>query len=194
MAAGGGRGLAGLALTVSPGFLLLAASVYFVGGPGALAAFGAAALIHELGHLTAMFLTGATVRGIRVSACGPVIDYSGVTTRRQEMGILAAGPLAAIFFAVLCFITDVPFLCYTGAIALLAAMFNLLPVLPMDGGRLALYALETTMSERSAQLILRIMGTLCSLGVLATGIYIRSIAAAAAGIWMGMLANFPQLR
>ncbi len=186
--------MAGLALTVSPGFLLLAAGVYFVGGTGALAAFGAAALVHELGHLTAMFLVGATVRGIRVTACGPVIEYSGVTTRREEMGILAAGPLAAIFFAVLCFITDVPFLCYTGAIALLAAMFNLLPVLPMDGGRLAQYALEAAMPERAAQLVLRAMGTACALGVLATGVYIRSIAAAAAGIWMGMLANFPQMR
>lgn len=186
--------MAGLALTVSPGFLLLAAGVYFVGGPGALAAFGAAALVHELGHLTAMFLTGASVRGIRITACGPVIEYGGVSSRREEMGILAAGPLAGIFFAVLCFITDIPFLCYTGAIALLAAMFNLLPVLPMDGGRLAQYALETVLSERTAGIILRVMGNLCAIGVLATGVYIRSIAAAAAGIWMGMLANFPDLR
>lgn len=186
--------MAGLALTVSPGFLLLAASVYFVGGPGALAAFGAAALAHELGHLTAMFLAGASVRGIRVTACGPVIDYTGAVTRREEMGILAAGPLAGIFFAVLCFLTDIPFLCYTGAIALLAAMFNLLPVLPMDGGRLAQYALETVFSERTARRILQITGTLCAVGVLATGVYIRSIAAAAIGIWMGLLANFPALR
>ena len=34
----------GLALSVSPGFALLAAAVYFMGGTGALAAFGAAAL------------------------------------------------------------------------------------------------------------------------------------------------------
>ncbi len=186
--------MAGLALTVSPGFVLLAACLYFVGGAGALAAFGAAALVHELGHLTAMFLVGASVRGIRITACGPVIDYGGVSSRREEMGILAAGPLAGIFFAVLCFITDIPFLCYTGAIALLAAMFNLLPVLPMDGGRLAQYTLETVMPRRAAAVILRITGTLCALGVLATGIYIRSVAAAAIGLWMGALANFPELR
>lgn len=186
--------MAGLELTVSPGFLLLAASVYFAGGLGALAAFGAAALAHELGHLTAMFLTGASIRGVRVTACGPVIEYGGDLDRRQEMGILAAGPVAGVFFAVLCFITDIPFLCYTGAIALLAAMFNLLPVLPMDGGRLAQYALEAVMPERTAAIVLRVTGTLCALGVLATGVCIRSIAAAAAGIWMGMLANFPDLR
>ncbi len=186
--------MAGLELTVSPGFLLLAASVYFAGGMGALAAFWAAALAHELGHLAAMFVSGASIRGVRFTACGPVIEYGGVLDRRQEMGILAAGPMAGLFFAVLCFITDIPFLCYTGAIALLAAMFNLLPVLPMDGGRLAQYALETALSERTTAVILRVTGSLCALGVFATGVYIRSIAAAAAGIWMAALANFPQLR
>lgn len=186
--------MAGLALTVSPGFLLLAATVYFVGGFGALAALAAAALAHELGHLAAMFMAGASVRGIRITACGPVIEYGGDITVREEMGILAAGPMAGLFFAALCFITDIPFLCYTGAIALFAAMFNLLPVLPMDGGRLAQYALETVMDERTAGVILRVVGTLCAIGVLCTGVCIRSFTAAAVGIWMGALANFPNLR
>ena len=185
--------MAGLALTVSPGFVLLAAALYFLGGTGALAAFLAAALAHELGHLTGMFLTGASVRGIRITACGPVIEYSGALTAREEIGIVAAGPLAGVLFAALCFLTDVPFLIYTGAVALLAALFKL-PVLPMDGGRLAQYALETVMEERAADTVLRVTGTLCALGVLATGVCIRSVAAAAAGIWMGALANFPDLR
>ncbi len=186
--------MAGLELTVSPGFLLLAASVYFAGGLGALAAFFAAALAHELGHLAAMLLADVSIRGLRITACGPVIEYSGDITVREEMGILAAGPIAGVFFAVLCFATEIPFLCYTGAIALLAAMFNLLPVLPMDGGRLARYALEAVMPERAAAVLLRVAGSICALGVTATGIYIRSAAAAAAGIWMGVLANFPQMR
>ena len=186
--------MAGLELTVSPGFLLLAASVYFAGGLGALAALLAAALAHELGHLAAIFMAGASIRSLRVTVCGPVIEYGGDIGAREEMGILAAGPIAGIFFAVLCFVTEIPFLCYTGAIALLAALFNLLPVLPMDGGRLAQYALNMVMPEKTAAAVLRFAGTLCALGVLATGIYIRSVAAAAAGIWMGLLANFPALR
>ena len=186
--------MAGLELTVSPGFLLLAASLYFVGGVGALAAFMAAALAHELGHMAAMFMVGASIRGIRVTLCGPVIEYSGALTRREELGILAAGPVAGLLFAALCFLTDIPFLCYAGSIALLAAMFNLLPVVPMDGGRLAQYALETVMPAPTAAVILRVSGTLCALGVFATGVCIRSPAAAAAGIWMGMLANWPKLR
>ena len=186
--------MAGLGLSVSPGFLLLAATVYFIGGLGALAALAAAALAHELGHLAAMFMAGVSVRGVRLTACGPVIEYGGGITRREEMGILAAGPLAGLFFAALCFITDVPFLCYTGAIALLAAMFNLLPVMPMDGGRMAQYLLETVMPPQAAEVVLRVTGSLCAVGVLATGVCIRSVSAAAVGIWMGVLANFPDLR
>ena len=186
--------MAGLGLTVSPGFLLLAAAVYFIGGLGALAAFMAAALAHELGHLAAMFMADASIRGIRITATGPVIEYGGDLTQRQQIGIIAAGPVAGLVFAALCFITDIPFLCYTGAIAMLAAMFNLLPVMPMDGGRLAKYALETALPAKAAAVILRATGTLCALGVIVTGLCIRSLAAAAAGIWMGTLANWPDLR
>ncbi len=186
--------MAPLELTVSPGFLLLAAALYFIGGLGALAAFLAAALAHELGHLAAMFITGAGIRRLRLTACGPVIEYGGDLTRQQEIGIVAAGPLAGILFACLCFLTDIPYLCYVGAIALLAAMFNLLPVLPMDGGRLALYGLETVLPERAAAIVMRVLGTVCALGVIATGISMASPAAAAAGIWMAVLANMPDLR
>lgn len=186
--------MAGLGLTVSPGFLLLGAALYYMGGWPALAAFLAAALAHELGHLTGIFLAGATIRGVHITACGPMIEYSGALTGRQEAGIIAAGPMAGLLFAVCCFITDIPFLCYAGAIALLAALFNLLPVLPMDGGRLAQYGLELVMPASWAAVVLRIAGNLCAAGVLATGVYIHSIAAAAAGIWMAALANVPELR
>lgn len=186
--------MAGLGLSVSPGFLLLAAALYFIGGTAALAAFLAAALAHELGHLAAMFMAGAVIRGVRITAAGPVIEYGGALTPRQEMGIVAAGPVAGLLFAVLCFLTDIPFFCYTGAIALLAAMFNLLPVMPMDGGRLAKYALETVMPPQTADVVLRVTGTVFAIGVFVTGLYIRSMTAAAAGIWMGALANWPDLR
>ncbi len=186
--------MAELELSVSPGFLLLAASLYFIGGIGALAAFLAAALAHELGHLAAMFVTGASIRRIRVTACGPVIEYGGALTKKQELGIVAAGPVAGLFFAGLCFLTAVPYICYIGAIALLAAMFNLLPVLPLDGGRLALYWLESVLPVRAAGIVMRVLGTLCALGVIATGVMTGSPAAAAAGVWMAVLANAPDLR
>ena len=186
--------MADLVTAVSPGFLLLAASLYFLGGGGALTAFLSAALAHELGHLLMMLLTGAAVKGIRVTACGPVIEYGGLLTARQEMGILAAGPAAGLLFACGCFLADTAYFEYAGAIALLATLFNLLPVIPMDGGRLLQLLLEETMPASGAAVVLRVCGSLCAVGVILTGVYIRSAAAAAIGIWMVLLANVPDLR
>lgn len=186
--------MAGLVTTVSPGFLLLAASLYFLGGGGALTAFLSAALAHELGHLLMMALLGATVCGVRLTASGPVIEYRGELTPRQEMGILAAGPAAGLLFACGCFLAGTAYFQYAGAIALLATLFNLLPVVPMDGGRLLQLLLEEAMPEKGAAVVLCICGSLCAVGVILTGVYIRSIAAAAIGIWMALLANVPDLR
>jgi stage IV sporulation protein FB len=186
--------MAGLELTVSPGFLLLAAGLYFVGGGGALTAFLSAALAHELGHLTALALAGASLTGIRLTAWGPVLEYNGTLTASQEAGSVAAGPVSGLGFAGLCAALDTPYFAYAGAIALLGTMFNLLPVLPMDGGRLALYLLQSVFPEKNAQDIMRLSGTVCGLLVTMTGFFIRSPAAAAAGIWMTGLANIPNLR
>jgi stage IV sporulation protein FB len=186
--------MAGLELTVSPGFLLLAAGLYFMGGGGALTAFLSAALAHELGHLSALVLSGASLTGLRLTACGPVLEYHGTLTDAQEAGIVAAGPVAGLCFGALCAGLDTAYFSYAGAIALLGTMFNLLPVLPMDGGRLALYLLRSVFPEKTAQSILRLTGTVCGLCAAVTGIFIHSPAAAAAGIWMTGLANIPNLR
>lgn len=186
--------MADLGLSVSPGLLLLGASLYYLGGGAALAAFLTAALAHELGHLAAIYWTGAFLRRVRFSAAGPVIEYGGVTNRQQEAGIIAAGPVAGLLFAAVCTLAGSRYFAYVGAIALLSSLFNLLPALPMDGGRLAQLLLEEVMPPDKAAIILRIVGSFCAAGVIATGIRLCLPAAAAAGIWMLALANVPDLR
>lgn len=186
--------MADLAMTVSPGFLLLTAFLYYVGGGGAVTAFLSAALAHELGHLTALWALRAEISSFRLTPCGPVIGYRGALTSRQEMCILAAGPLGGIFFALFCFRIGTAYFSYAGAIALLATFFNLLPVAPMDGGRMLALLLEELLPARTCAVILRLCGNICAIGVILTGLWAGSLFAAAVGIWMAALANVPHLR
>lgn len=179
---------------LNPSAFLLAAGLYYIGGGAALTAFVTAALAHELGHLAAIAASGAVVRKIRLTLFGPVIEYGGVLSRRQEAGIAAAGPVAGLAFAASCLFSASAYFMYAGEIALLASLFNLLPVYPMDGGRLALFLLETVLAPEASARILRILGSLCALGVACTGASLHSPAMIAAGLWMMVLANVSELR
>lgn len=183
--------MAPLELTVGPGALLLAAYLYFIGGGEALTAFFTAALAHELGHLLALYLAGAEVRRLRFTAAGPVLEYAGMLSRGREALVVAAGPAAGILFAAGCFLAGTPYFIFAGLIALLGSMFNLLPVYPLDGGRLARLFLEASVPEAAAA-TLRISGGLCAAGISALGFVWRAPALAAAGIFL--LANAVRLR
>ena len=186
--------LAALGLSASPGFVLLAAFLFFCGGWAAVTALFTSVLAHELGHLTAILLSGAEVRRLRFGAAGAVIDLDGSLSRRQEMAIAAAGPVAGLLFACICVFADTPYFRYVSLVSLLASAFNLLPVYPMDGGRVAYLAMCGVMPEDMAERILRVVGTICGILVAGTGVMLHACSAAAIGIWMTVLANAPGLR
>jgi len=92
--------------------------------------FFAAALFHELCHYMAICLTGNTVHEIVVSHDGTVMATSPMPPL-QELICALAGPMGGVLL----------FLCYPWIprIALCAGaqgLFNLLPLYPMDGGRI----------------------------------------------------------
>jgi len=103
-------------------------------------------LAHELGHTVASRAVGLRVRRIVVFLLGGVSEIEGETTRpRDEFLIAAAGPAVSFGLAVGCWgASTVPAAdSATGVLlALLAwsnlviAVFNVLPGLPLDGGRL----------------------------------------------------------
>jgi Zn-dependent protease len=107
----------------------------------------AAAGVHEVGHLLAILLQGARVNGLRFTAGGLVIDYSGARlSYLGDMATALAGPLFSIFAAVVAaafgkFLSSDGFFYFAG-LNLLLGLFNLVPVPPLDGGR-ALGALLT---------------------------------------------------
>lgn len=90
-----------------------------------------AGVVHELGHLLALRLTGATVYSVSLGGIGAKIETSPLE-RIQELCCALAGPVGSLSMMLFC--RGFP----EGAICgLFQGLFNLLPVYPMDGGRAA---------------------------------------------------------
>ena len=97
----------------------------------ALSALLAAALAHELGHVCALAASGMRIRGVSLAATGPVIRCDVPRTGFSAAAVSLAGPaFGALAWLALrrCF----PLVAEMSAV--LTAV-NLLPVLPLDGGR-----------------------------------------------------------
>lgn len=107
---------------------------------------GASVLAHELGHCVVALHLGIPVRRLRLFLLGGLAEISRTPRRPAHEGVIAAaGPavsavLAGLFGIVLLFMpADGPIwlLVLECAVANVAvAVFNLLPGLPLDGGRM----------------------------------------------------------
>ncbi|MEG1578276.1 MAG: site-2 protease family protein [Oscillospiraceae bacterium] len=123
---------------ISPGFLLTSALLFYLDGSVVFWVFGAAVL-HELGHLMAVYLLGGRAKSLRLTMIGAAIELDGSRQLSYPGEFLSAlaGP-AVSFLAAWCGARLGLFL-FAG-LSLALGIFNLLPVKQLDGGR-CLYAL-----------------------------------------------------
>jgi Zn-dependent protease len=155
----------GVPIFVTPSWLLIAAFITIsyadflhsqiaglsTAGAYALAlvfavALAASVLAHELGHTVVSRALGLTVRRIVVFLLGGVSEIEGEPSRpRDEFAIAAAGPAVSFVLAGVCWAAATPVAPASSLgvmLSLLAwsnvviAVFNVLPGLPLDGGRL----------------------------------------------------------
>jgi Zn-dependent protease len=155
----------GVPIEVMPSWLLVAvllAAVYapiiddavpgiggglaYLAGAGFAVLFGFCVLAHELGHTVVSLALGHPVRRVVLFALGGVSEIDGEPDRaRDELLIAGTGPLVSLVISGAAWLAYdaspagslstalLGLLCWTN---LLLALFNLLPGLPLDGGRL----------------------------------------------------------
>lgn len=167
----------------------------------AAALFFTSVLLHELGHALQARREGMEIDGITLWLFGGVAQFRGMfPTAGSEFRIAIAGPLVSLVlgagFVGLAFaITGIEELdgiaAWLGYINLALLVFNLLPALPLDGGRVlrsALWAARGNFAwaTRVAATIGRAFGAL----FIAGGLVLFFRDSATSGLWMAFLGWF----
>lgn len=167
-------------IEVQPAALLLLALAFFFDTDGLLSALVPAVCVHELGHLLALKACGRRFLRLRISLTGLELDYAPRLEGLQSILCAAAGPLAGGVYALAACAVGRPFWLVSGAGSFLLTAFNLLPILPLDGGRV-LSALLPGQAGRRLSLAAAVL-------LLSGGVWIflsfRSPALLLAGAWL----------
>ena len=124
-------------LNISPGGALGLAVLLFLVDVRHLPALISAALIHELGHIAALKLCRSELLELRLEFFGLCLVTTAPTSRALEAFCALSGPAAGILWALAAH-SIAPL---SSAFSLLLSAYNMLPALPLDGGR-ALLALS----------------------------------------------------
>ncbi len=182
-------------IKLDSGFVLLFALIYFFDESGFLLALLPAVLVHELGHVLFMLFFGAYPRRLKATLSGLAIDYSGVISEKQEMLTALAGPAFGLAFSLLCaklgrlWSSDYLLLC--AGLGYVINTFNFLPAMPLDGGRVFNFALRALLGEDKARPVMRIVGLLAAILLLASGLHFIAkgfgFAIFLAGVWLFIL-------
>ncbi len=125
---------------ISPGAVLLFALVYFFDGSGIFALLLPAVLVHEAGHLMFLRLGGARLHRLSFGLFGLEMDYIGCLDGLYSAVAIAAGPFLGLVYGTICLLSKSEFWRLSGGLSVMLSAFNLLPVLPLDGGRLLMIA------------------------------------------------------
>lgn len=164
-------------LSVSPGAALFYPLLLLSAEDWELCSLLAAAGFHEAGHALALVCLGGRIRGLALGLSGLRMDALLPPSPAAEACCALAGPAAGLLWACAAARIGGARYLYASGLSALLSLFNLLPCLPLDGGR-AILALS------GRERLLRRTGLLCSLGLLAAALYWRLPLTLIPALWL----------
>ena len=168
-------------LDLTPGFPAFLAAVWYFDSCGIFWPFLAAMTVHELAHAAVLLLLGGRIESVRLSFA-QVELRTGLLSDRTELWSTAAGPGINL----LCGWLFRRWMPAFAAVSLLLALFNLLPVWPLDGGRLLRTLLRMRWGAAGVNAS-QTLGLLFGLGLLAGAVF--AARRWAAGVWPAVTAG-----
>ena len=142
--------------------------------------------------MIAVKLLGGGIKSLRFEASGMCMSLCGINSAGSEAAALLAGPAAGLIFALICSYfgskTANRLLLECAGYGILLTAYNLLPALPLDGGRAAFVLLCGILEREKAGRIIEYSGFITGLFLSAAGLALlgKELGAALliAGIWI----------
>lgn len=139
-----------------------------------LAAALCAAFFHEFCHVLVLLLQGNPPGAVRIGPGGAEIE-AAFESRRQELLCALAGPMGSLLLILLH--RQFPRLALCGAVQ---GLFNLLPIYPLDGGRILSCILAIFLPGSEEKLLRQLQGIVC---VLLAALAVAGSIVFSMGIW-----------
>lgn len=175
-------------LEVRPGAVVLLSGLYFLLPLRWCARLALTVTVHELGHVAALILCGAQVCGLRMEGCGLVLRCTPTEGALRTVTAALAGPAAGA--GLFCILRGLGYIA-CAELSLLFSCVNLLPVLPLDGGRALYAALSALAGERAAERTLDVLGLVLPVALMVLGLALFArgfgLAPGVFGAWLALL-------
>ena len=175
-------------LEVRPGAVVLLSGLYFLLPLRWCARLALTVTVHELGHVAALILCGAQVCGLRMEGCGLVLRCTPTEGALRTVTAALAGPAAGA--GLFCILRGLGYIA-CAELSLLFSCVNLLPVLPLDGGRALYAALSALAGERAAERTLDVLGLVLPVALMGLGVVLfargMGLALGVFGAWLALL-------
>jgi len=169
--------LLGIPIRVNPLFLLLAILYSCLGLGREIIIILAAVFLHEIAHTLVALMLGIKVAEIEILPFGgqaQIEDFTGLDPGK-EIYLALAGPAVSLLLAGLFYFLQ-PYLNvdlrFFVNINLLLGLFNLLPALPLDGGRVFRALISPLLGFKRSTKIAAFLGQLIALLLFAYGFYL----------------------